>query len=202
MNDKVFQKIFLSTLSLRRATSVAYILSIVRYISIHALLAESDCLRTRQKREKNHFYPRSPCGERLVRVKAYPLEIFISIHALLAESDIKREFRRTDTEISIHALLAESDIITLSSCMEREISIHALLAESDTGGSDPAFGTGDFYPRSPCGERQLPGVQKELDELFLSTLSLRRATQVGLSLSNKELFLSTLSLRRATEGRN
>ena len=79
----------------------------------------------------------------------------------------------------------------------------------------------DFYPRSPCGER-LPTRETYLDIVaFLSTLSLRRATGVGLALAYNNCisihallaesdlpygydyyrigrFLSTLSLRRAT----
>ena len=35
----------------------------------------------------NDFYPRSPCGERLVRVCEFVWGVSISIHALLAESD-------------------------------------------------------------------------------------------------------------------
>ena len=78
------------------------------------------------------------------------------------------------------------------------ISIHALLAESDgflimIGG----FGA-DFYPRSPCGERQ-HAYQLVLWVLrFLSTLSLRRATRRLTHHRLKYRFLSTLSLRRAT----
>ena len=34
----------------------------------------------------------------------------------------------------------------------------------------------NFYPRSPCGERLLGNVVAGLRMLFLSTLSLRRAT--------------------------
>ena len=34
-----------------------------------------------------------------------------------------------------------------------EISIHALLAESDISCAWSASKLGDFYPRSPCGER-------------------------------------------------
>ena len=34
-------------------------------ISIHALLAESDCFLLNQQSQVQHFYPRSPCGERL-----------------------------------------------------------------------------------------------------------------------------------------
>ena len=36
------------------------------------------------------------------------------------------------------------------------ISIHALLAESDLFQAIDLFFQGDFYPRSPCGERHLP----------------------------------------------
>ena len=56
--------------------------------------------------------------------------------------------------ISIHALLAESDPLTTRHISPLIISIHALLAESD----------------ADRGNR-LPGFQ-----IFLSTLSLRRAT--------------------------
>ena len=103
-----------------------------------------------------------------------------------------------------------------------KISIHALLAESDKASTTPfSDDPEDFYPRSPCGERQQYKASSVLKPLFLSTLSLRRATvtvlgiqhRVGISIhallaeSDKrvitrntlhELFLSTLSLRRAT----
>ena len=35
------------------------------------------------------------------------------------------------------------------------ISIHALLAESDTWTARQWISPADFYPHSPCGERQL-----------------------------------------------
>ena len=102
--------LFLSTLSLRRATSWVYISLKRLYISIHALLAESDpgkvkvvepgfvflstlSLRRATRRDASesigtlHFYPRSPCGERLVKFSVSGSAINISIHALLAESD-------------------------------------------------------------------------------------------------------------------
>ena len=56
-------------------------------ISIHALLAESDGAATLAKYQYLHFYPRSPCGERLFRQNYECFEWIISIHALLAESD-------------------------------------------------------------------------------------------------------------------
>ena len=56
-------------------------------ISIHALLAESDCKL----------------------VKTNTGEHLISIHALLAESDTNNQPEQQERHISIHALLAESD---------------------------------------------------------------------------------------------
>ena len=80
--------LFLSTLSLRRATVLMMEEDMMFEISIHALLAESDpAAKNRSPRVKN-FYPRSPCGERRVfNLFASPGST-ISIHALLAESDI------------------------------------------------------------------------------------------------------------------
>ena len=57
-------------------------------ISIHALLAESDGCRIEHDAAVAYdFYPRSPCGERLVPVLLSFSYSIISIHALLAESD-------------------------------------------------------------------------------------------------------------------
>ena len=103
----------------------------------------------------------------------------ISIHALLAESDTLQaqtscwlmldyfyprspcgerplgvEPKKHNTEISIHALLAESDTPAVLVITGVAISIHALLAESD------AYGRINDISRL----------------IFLSTLSLRRAT--------------------------
>ena len=103
--------IFLSTLSLRRATPPGLLYSLGGVISIHALLAESDqssgagiskqvkflstlSLRRatisglRHKCAIFYFYPRSPCGERLYLVRGQRPSWGISIHALLAESDV------------------------------------------------------------------------------------------------------------------
>ena len=58
------QPIFLSTLSLRRATCGAVWGRCAPQISIHALLAESDCFCLCHLPAPGNFYPRSPCGER------------------------------------------------------------------------------------------------------------------------------------------
>ena len=172
----------------------------IAWISIHALLAESDCpaswfdlwggkflstLSLRRATWKKsppmcftkHFYPRSPCGERLTLIWDVIAVITISIHALLAESD---------------------------TCFQLW--------------SPPLQ---HFYPRSPCGERLKTPPQGSRSRIFLSTLSLRRATKTfpgiaeAMAISihallaesdtifavrpyDAPIFLSTLSLRRAT----
>ena len=79
----------------------------------------------------------------------------ISIHALLAESDgASNNPQHLPLAISIPALLAESDFVCQFACCGWVISIHALLAESDVSFM--------LYDTSSL--------------IFLSTLSLRRAT--------------------------
>ena len=188
-----------------------------------------------------YFYPRSPCGERLQWEGMRSLSEVISIHALLAESD---KDTLTDDVSTGGFLLAESDPGLSGPAISVAISIHALLAESDrlsgylvgvysyfyprspcgerllTGGS--SCDDGNFYPRSPCGERRSNQPVTMRTWKFLSTLSLRRATQAANGLANappeisihallaesdtrrtyhkdeSQEFLSTLSLRRAT----
>ena len=190
---------FLSTLSLRRATIKGKPSSPVIGISIHALLAESDTGKGPAVKGYWNFYPRSPCGERrcfycrvqkgkrflstlsLRRATRRRLlgisQDYISIHALLAESDSQRSRSFLSISISIHALLAESDGRGPSPrSIRHNISIHALLAESDYHRADRV---------RAC-------------ESFLSTLSLRRATNIPKAHGSAFAFLSTLSLRRAT----
>ena len=149
---------------------------------------------------RRYFYPRSPCGERLVIISFHPradlflstlslrratsitititcIVLFLSTLSLRRATQTRRQVRHS-LDISIHALLAESDkrcqALDISA---KRISIHALLAESDL---------------------RCFNVLQSLSA-FLSTLSLRRATIVyALILANTMLFLSTLSLRRAT----
>ena len=78
------------------------------------------------------------------------------------------------------------------------ISIHALLAESDVLCGGLWKGEFNFYPRSPCGERRAGQSWKTVCSKFLSTLSLRRATDEHITPEQAHKFLSTLSLRRAT----
>ena len=125
-------------------------------ISIHALLAESDEPWPARLASRFNFYPRSPCGERPAGTCSLGRPGLISIHALLAESDFCGCCARCHCWISIHALLAESDVLVVPSGCWLPISIHALLAESDDNLTQGVF---NLFT-------------------FLSTLSLRRATDV------------------------
>ncbi len=150
---------FLSTLSLRRATKDA----------------------NNGRNANLHFYPRSPCGERLFLLRKITITVDISIHALLAESD-NRFGRPIDVQLVFLSTLSlrratvidhsahphKSFLSTLSlrratilSKPVRQIlmiSIHALLAESDVYFGVACVAAPDFYPRSPCGERQAADI--------------------------------------------
>ena len=149
---------FLSTLSLRRATYRSIDRNNVGKISIHALLAESDCLRLARTPARDNFYPRSPCGERHASTTA------ASILAYFYPRSPCGERRYTNNIVRV----------------VRGISIHALLAESDWRGAGYPPQLPNFYPRSPCGERPASYQVNTDSYLFLSTLSLRRATGLGL----------------------
>ena len=78
-------------------------------ISIHALLAESDEDTTPNKLDKQHFYPRSPCGERQGKGHSRPCPPGFLSTLSLRRATAKCERRQHSIPISIHALLAESD---------------------------------------------------------------------------------------------
>ena len=102
-----------------------------------------------------HFYPRSPCGERPQRARTPAWNFRISIHALLAESDglvggcdnVHYSFLSTLS-------LRRATLSNHQSVNYTLISIHALLAESDADCPSITVLHCNFYPRSPCGERQ------------------------------------------------
>ena len=124
-------------------------------ISIHALLAESDRKRCQSRPDSRNFYPRSPCGERLTTLTtSRRTEQFLSTLSLRRATVRQVILAEPFIFISIHALLAESDVPQQPCVVKSHISIHALLAESDDLGSTLVHELGDFYPRSPCGERQ------------------------------------------------
>ena len=126
---------------------------------------------------RNNFYPRSPCGERHLRVLDGSKSSIISIHALLAESDVLGIQHKVGEFISIHALLAESDGRITSNGTKKL----------------------NFYPRSPCGERPAFDVLAVSALLISIHALLAESDGISLTLIIGFLgFLSTLSLRRAT----
>ena len=170
--------IFLSTLSLRRATREPTAFRTPHHIFLSTLsLRRATWLLCYMILARLYFYPRSPCGERHDWPPVRDIIQWISIHALLAESDqvcipmvyytckflstlsLRRathydNYNLHCVEISIHALLAESDNGYPHTRRRDAISIHALLAESDLLRVLLICPPHDFYPRSPCGERQ------------------------------------------------
>ena len=151
------------------------------------------------KVENQYFYPRSPCGERPVSSTPRMDRRYFYPRSPCGERRIRAYQRHFPPDISIHALLAESDQ------SQKPVYDHRP----------------HFYPRSPCGERRripqnqlsangisIHALLAESDwymsladwqaSLFLSTLSLRRATACIGGIVDNVGFLSTLSLRRAT----
>ena len=175
-------EVFLSTLSLRRATNNFFNCRFNIIISIHALLAESDHTLSSRVSPLSNFYPRSPCGERHAgRFQPVRESGFLSTLSL-RRATARRASRQQPAGISIHALLAESDRCCTPQAHIAAISIHALLAESDV-------------PQTPQAENQSP---------FLSTLSLRRATPLTFALFRplKYFYPRSPCGERLTSGQN
>ena len=148
-------EVFLSTLSLRRATWTT----------------------SAAARPPANFYPRSPCGERpsdgahpFLPGNFYPR----SPCGERRPPPIKRccIFRFLST-----LSLRRATCLRRSAGSSHRISIHTLLR--------PAPGHRHFYPRSPCGERpDAHPTLTGKDAKFLSTLSLRRATAPAKAATN------------------
>ena len=136
-------RLFLSTLSLRRATIRATILEeVILYFYPRSPCGERQ-RNQHQRKQKDDFYPRSPCGERRYLINTYHRIFGISIHALLAESD---PYRVSET------LVPRQFLSTLSL---RRATLQLFLYYQDNT---------NFYPRSPCGERRVTvlGIQHKV----------------------------------------
>ena len=131
ISSRIF--VFLSTLSLRRATGGYGCAYLYLIISIHALLAESDQKsRVRPSKQQrflstlslrratpyaarpcpvvNNFYPRSPCGERPATTSAKTPQQDFYPRSPCGERRYPHFGNSRRLVISIHALLAESDV--------------------------------------------------------------------------------------------
>ena len=146
-----------------------------------------------------HFYPRSPYGERL-----RPPTPLTAWWAFLSTLSLRRATTVVNNIVFVPGFLSTLSLrratlirqplrlprIFLSTLSLRRatndyergsyansISIHALLTESDAAQSVRRISGADFYPRSPYGERHEDEAAAKAQAKFLSTLSLRRATQ-------------------------
>ena len=107
----------------------------------------------------HNFYPRSPCGERRITIITICTAWrFLSTLSLRRATPQGAEMRQP-----------RDYFYPRSPCGERRCT--ALLFAAHPY----------FYPRSPCGERQSGSTVSDTLKKFLSTLSLRRATQTSQS---------------------
>ena len=130
------------------------------------------------RRVHHFFYPRSPCGERLMT-----MQVVISLSFFYPRSPCgeRHDYGVDDVWpiiFSIHALLAESDLLNSSWIS----SIKKI-----------------FYPRSPCGERLGYKSKTSINKIFsIHALLAESDPSSILRPVTVVVFLSTLSLRRAT----
>ena len=172
---ELYELLFLSTPSARRAT-FSDVQSVQHaQISIHALREEGD------KPLLCFHQPKA-----------------ISIHALREEGDVTSAADEGGAPISIHALREEGDC-----CPLHWASIPGNFYPRPPRGGRPSINlTGVahlyFYPRPPRGGRPMAKGSVEDKFKFLSTPSARRATHAALGRIGGNVFLSTPSARRAT----
>ena len=215
--------IFLSTPSVRRATFLLKLFSHSPEISIHALRAEGDFAPWPAVTPAQHFYPRPPCGGRLLALcKDFLQRQFLSTPSVRRATDftiltiqwlaiflstpsVRRATRpwrwgpRSHKHISIHALRAEGDPAWAFRQPETAgISIHALRAEGDLLTS-PVSETSyiSIHALRAEGDAEKPVCRHSTD---ISIHALRAEGDVYRHERGEMVikFLSTPSVRRAT----
>ena len=148
-----------------------------------------------------NFYPRSPCGERRVMPVSLQVIPLISIHALLAESDVCT----TTTTICIVSFLSTLSLRRATIDTSKDVIKTANFYPRSPCGERPVTTvvvgpSRDFYPRSPCGERPwwLRCWQLAARDISIHALLAESDVLCLFPCRLFLLFLSTLSLRRAT----
>ena len=196
-------RVFLSTLSLRRATAgPAPLYAGQRYFYPRSPCGERPAGNQHWQILLGDFYPRSPCGERRLMYRHQGQQNPISIHALLAESDKNTPQNKLANMQFLSTLSlrrATASTGATRRAQEANISIHALLAESDPYSLNQSVKSLYFYPRSPCGERpRTPTTVLTLICISIHALLAESDIFALWMVRSHPLFLSTLSLRRAT----
>ena len=154
MMFRLVARSFLSTLSLRRATG-ENLINGIRLVFLSTL-----SLRRATRRASRQ----QPAGE-------------ISIHALLAESDNPSCLLISVLLIFLSTLsLRRATLGYVRGCFFCVFLSTLSLRRATLGNVGAGSRMLNFYPRSPCGERQPRKTDVPGAIVFLSTLSLRRAT--------------------------
>ena len=102
-----------------------------------------------------HFYPRSPCGERRDVIALMTEAQSISIHALLAESDCIMTITtcivlRFLSTLSLRRATQPDKYNKLAGVFLSTLSLRRATGTASAKGHSDC----NFYPRSPCGERR------------------------------------------------
>ena len=146
--------LFLSTLSLRRATIHSDSARDAGSISIHALLAESDVATRRMIFAAAVFL--STLSLRRATTPLFGSVLPVRFLSTLSLRRATHTFYFTwvfKQYFYPRSPCGERPDVVRSAHHPRAISIHALLAESDWWKTRQRPRNGHFYPRSPCGER-------------------------------------------------
>ena len=99
------------------------------------------------------FYPRSPCGERLVLAAQLMFSLYFYPRSPCGERRSRGRTSPSRKRFLSTLSLRRATFLWCSARAYIPISIHALLAESDSLLALLICPPPDFYPRSPCGER-------------------------------------------------
>ena len=221
-------------------------LSALDGISIHALLAESDISSRRASCSSvEYFYPRSPCGERRAGAVAHREgEQFLSTLSLRRATRKIHNFDKNCLYFYPRSPCGERPTCPWPTCpgprflstlsLRRATKTRNLqkpnrrflstlsLRRATRGGGTIECQRNDFYPRSPCGERQadyrdtsftkwisIHALLAESDTMFPCFIIIYIKISIHALLAESDnltdlrhwqvgQFLSTLSLRRAT----
>ena len=186
--------VFLSTLSLRRATRLA---AAPKATATH-FYPRSPC-GERRRCALAHFYPRSPCGERHPTAACRPRAVYFYPRSPCGERRCISRKQPVQAAFLSTLSLRRATNSRHNFGLQNRISIHALLAESDTCPGCSTRVQTNFYPRSPCGERLARCRCWVLSNAISIHALLAESDTPRLSrVVPTPIFLSTLSLRRAT----
>ena len=169
-------------------------------ISIHALLAESDHAdfdASKSAKISIHaLLAESDAGAHDTSRTCYEFLSTLS----LRRATIPKGYVGMLKSISIHALLAESDKMQKNTKIKPLIFLSTLsLRRATLGAAESEYSSSYFYPRSPCGERHyFSGVMRQNPGISIHALLAESDNRPVTMHTWKKVFLSTLSLRRAT----